>query len=156
MVDLPGVGYAEVSREQRSGWIRLLDSYVKGRETLRAVFHLVDSRHGLLEADEQCLGLLDSLPEHVNYIIILTKADKQRAGGAVRRDIVNRIVREVERRGSKKVPIILSSSESRQGGAAIWSNILDCVAGESAELLYDNKGDIFANSLLENSDSEDI
>ena len=47
-------------------------------QNLRAVFHLVDSRHGLLSADEECLELLRTLPSNVEYVLVLTKVDKLR------------------------------------------------------------------------------
>jgi len=81
LVDLPGVGYAEVSRDLKNSWLALLNEYVTGRNNLRALFHLVDSRHGLLDADCDCLDLLPTLPAHVQYCIVLTKADKRGGGG---------------------------------------------------------------------------
>ena len=45
-VDLPGVGYAQASRNLRSNWTNLLRSFSHERPTLRILFHLIDSRHG--------------------------------------------------------------------------------------------------------------
>jgi GTP-binding protein len=70
LVDLPGVGYAQASRDLRTSWTDLLKNYVMNRNTLKVLFHLVDSRHGLLEADEECLSLLETLPNSITYIII--------------------------------------------------------------------------------------
>jgi ribosome biogenesis GTP-binding protein YsxC/EngB len=58
LVDLPGVGYAEVRKELRASWLVLLKDYVMNRDTLKIVFHLIDSRHGILDTDEDCLSLL--------------------------------------------------------------------------------------------------
>jgi GTP-binding protein len=80
LVDLPGVGYAEVRKELRASWLVLLKDYVMQRDTLRIVFHLIDSRHGILDTDEDCLSLLAVLPEHVQYVIVLTKVDKHNTG----------------------------------------------------------------------------
>jgi GTP-binding protein len=74
MVDMPGYGYAQVSKSQRDEWTQLIFDYLRGRPTLRCVFILVDSRHGLKDTDETLMSMLDEAA--VNYRIILTKADK--------------------------------------------------------------------------------
>jgi GTP-binding protein EngB required for normal cell division len=71
---------------------------VKTRQTLKVVFHLVDARHGLLQADEECLNILTELPDRVAYVIVLTKVDK--LGGGVNRDFINKIDREIKSRRS--------------------------------------------------------
>jgi hypothetical protein len=73
---MPGVGYADRPKELFSSWGVTLRNYSATRRSLRALFHLVDSRHGLLEADSQCLDLLATLPKYVKYFIVLTKIDK--------------------------------------------------------------------------------
>lgn len=129
LVDLPGVGYAEVSRDLKASWLALLRQYATLRPNLRILFHLIDSRHGMLDADSDCLDLLPALPDYVQYCIVLTKADKR--GGGMRPDVFQRIQREVLLRthGSERVvPILLSSSETREGGVEIWSTLLDAVS----------------------------
>lgn len=74
MVDMPGYGYAKVSRSEKNEWTRLIKAYMKGRQTLRCVFVLVDARHGLKDSDKEIMSLLDEAA--VSYRIILTKADK--------------------------------------------------------------------------------
>lgn len=101
LVDLPGVGYAEVRKELRASWLVLLRDYVVNRSTLRIVFHLIDSRHGILDTDEDCLSLLAVLPPHVQYVIVLTKVDKHNTG--VRRDILERIADVVKLRTDRQV-----------------------------------------------------
>ena len=101
LVDLPGVGYAEVRKELRASWLVLLRDYVINRDTLRIVFHLIDSRHGILDTDEDCLSLLEVLPPHVQYVIVLTKVDKHNTG--VRRDVLERIANVVKLRTDRQV-----------------------------------------------------
>ncbi len=74
LVDMPGYGFAKVSKEQRDAWDALIFDYLRGRVTLRSVLVLVDARHGLKEGDLHLMGLLDKAA--VNYRIVLTKADK--------------------------------------------------------------------------------
>lgn len=74
LVDLPGFGYAKVSREQQAKWIQLTKRYLRGRANLRRVFLLVDSRRGLMDTDLETMAMLNTAA--VTYQIVLTKADK--------------------------------------------------------------------------------
>lgn len=74
LVDMPGYGYAKVSKDVRENWDYLIFEYLRGRPNLRTVLILIDSRHGLKETDVHLMGLLDKAA--VNYRIVLTKADK--------------------------------------------------------------------------------
>ncbi|MEO0982517.1 MAG: ribosome biogenesis GTP-binding protein YihA/YsxC [Pseudomonadota bacterium] len=77
LVDLPGYGYAKVSRTQSEAWTRLMKAYLRGRPTLRRVFLLIDARRGVMTADEEIMGMLDA--SAVVYQAVLTKADKLKA-----------------------------------------------------------------------------
>lgn len=74
LVDMPGYGYAKVSKTQRDEWNDLIRSFLRGRPTLRCVFMLIDARHGLKESDTEIMKMLDETA--VSYRIIMTKADK--------------------------------------------------------------------------------
>ena len=74
MVDMPGYGYAKVSKEKVAAWTQLIFSYLRGRPTLRCVFILVDARHGLKDSDYKLMKTLDETA--VSYRIVLTKTDK--------------------------------------------------------------------------------
>lgn len=74
LVDMPGYGYAKVSKQMKKQWTKLIRTYLAGRQTLRCVFVLVDTRHGLKESDEELMDMLDEAA--VPYRIVLTKADK--------------------------------------------------------------------------------
>jgi GTP-binding protein len=78
LVDLPGFGYAKVSKTQAAAWVKLTKSYLRGRPTLRRVFLLVDSRRGLMPADTEVMDMLDG--SAVTYQIVLTKVDKLKKG----------------------------------------------------------------------------
>jgi GTP-binding protein len=128
LVDVPGVGYAIKSRQLRDDWTNFLRNYVQNRSTLRVLFHLVDSRHGLLEADVECLSLLKTLPAHVQYVIVLTKMDKQRGAekaAEARGELLDSIYLEVARRTDRVVPILFTSSTTRSGGSSLMSTLLD-------------------------------
>lgn len=74
LVDLPGYGYAKLSKEDKKTWQSMLESYLKGSEQLRLVFLLIDVRRGFLKYDYQMMEWLDYHEQP--YIIILTKSDK--------------------------------------------------------------------------------
>jgi GTP-binding protein len=74
LVDLPGHGYAEVSKAQRKQFSAVTETYMRGRSTLRRVLLLVDSRHGYKESDEGLMELMDSCG--LSYQLVMTKADK--------------------------------------------------------------------------------
>jgi GTP-binding protein len=74
IVDMPGYGYAAVSKAKIKIWSRLIQDYLKGRVPLKRVFLLVDSRHGLKTTDKAVMEELDKAA--VSYQIVLTKADK--------------------------------------------------------------------------------
>ncbi len=74
LVDLPGYGYARVSRKEADAWNALTRDFLHGRSVLRRVCLLVDARHGLKPADLEVMDRLDEAA--VIYQIVLTKADK--------------------------------------------------------------------------------
>ena len=82
LVDLPGYGYAKVSKTLVADWTRLLKDFLRGRVLLRRACLLVDARHGLMDSDREMMTLLDGAA--VSYQIILTKADKCAADALAR------------------------------------------------------------------------
>jgi GTP-binding protein len=74
LVDLPGYGYAKVSRSLVNEWEQLMRQYLRGRPNLRRVFVLVDARHGLKDSDKELMAMLDDTA--VSYQVVLTKSDK--------------------------------------------------------------------------------
>jgi GTP-binding protein len=76
LVDLPGYGYARVSKEARSTWRPLIEGYLKSSEPLRGVVQLIDARHEPSPEDRQMLDFLAELG--VPTVVALTKTDKLR------------------------------------------------------------------------------
>jgi GTP-binding protein len=72
--DLPGYGYAKVSKAERKSWGPLMEKYLEGREHLRGVVVIVDARRGALPDDEQLVEYLHAI--HVAPIVVATKIDK--------------------------------------------------------------------------------
>lgn len=80
LVDLPGYGYAKVSRSMKQQWQRNISTYLETRQSLGGVIVLMDVRHPLKEVDQQILGWCHAagLLTHV----LLTKSDKLKRGPA--------------------------------------------------------------------------
>jgi GTP-binding protein len=74
MVDLPGYGFAKVSRSTQSGWQKLITSYLLERSTLCCVVVIMDLRHPPKSQDGQLLGWLRN--EGISCLPVYTKADK--------------------------------------------------------------------------------
>ncbi|MCI4677746.1 ribosome biogenesis GTP-binding protein YihA/YsxC [Rhodoblastus acidophilus] len=78
LVDMPGYGYAAVSKEKIAGWTRLMQDFLRGRASLARVFVLVDGRHGLKDLDRDMLKRLDQAA--LSYQLVLTKRDEVKKG----------------------------------------------------------------------------
>jgi len=74
LVDLPGYGYAKVSKNLRSGFSKIIYSYIESRENLINLFVLVDSRHDAQQIDLNFMEWLNA--NGIAFSIIFTKADK--------------------------------------------------------------------------------
>lgn len=74
LVDLPGYGYAYAPVKKVEKWQELLKKYLTGRASLRRVFLLIDSRHGIKAVDETIMNLLDKAA--VTFQVVMTKTDK--------------------------------------------------------------------------------
>ncbi len=73
-VDLPGYGYAKVSKEEKKKWGSMIETYLNTRENLSQVILLVDSRHKPTENDVMMLGYIRACCERA--VVIATKCDK--------------------------------------------------------------------------------
>jgi GTP-binding protein len=114
LVDLPGLGYAKVSRTQRNRWERDIRSYLGSRSTLRLLFHLVDGRHHLMRSDDELIQLYRNFD--VPVVLILTKADK--LSGNERAKAVGSIQDDLLARGLE-LPVIPSSARTGRGRGQI-------------------------------------
>ena len=77
LVDLPGYGYARVSKSSRADWSKMINAYLTKRENLTCVCVLLDSRHAPQAVDLEFMEKLGA--SGVPFIMIFTKTDKQSA-----------------------------------------------------------------------------
>ena len=73
LVDMPGYGFAKVSKEKKGEWDQLIKSYLSGRPNLKRACVLIDARRGVMDSDDAFMRLLDD--SAVSFQIVLTKAD---------------------------------------------------------------------------------
>ena len=111
LVDLPGYGYAKVSKSQRGAWTDLVFAYLQGRPNLRRVMVLIDARHGLKESDHDVMDLLDVAA--VSYQVVLTKGDKLKAGE--REDMMAGVTEGLRRHVAAHPRVMFTSSVKGEG-----------------------------------------
>lgn len=111
MVDMPGYGYAKVSKTTRAQWDTLIRTYLSGRAQLRCVFILIDSRHGLKDSDIDLMKMLDETA--VSYRIIMTKSDKTKS--QEREKHVSKIT-EILKKHAAAYPVIHFTSSHKERG----------------------------------------
>jgi len=117
LVDLPGYGFARVPMNVKKSWGRMVEDYLRTRETLKAVVVILDIRRDPSTGDENLINWLNYY--HIDPIVVLTKADK-----VSRQQAQNRSKRITD--GLKTVsfsePVIFSSLK-RQGVTELWKKI---------------------------------
>lgn len=116
-VDLPGFGFAKVSKAERKGWQPLIESYLAARPTLRAMFLLVDVRRGMEEDDAELARFVRTRrtaesTKPLEVIFVATKIDKLAL--AERKVALMAIAKEAGRKP------IGASAVSGEGRDAIW------------------------------------
>lgn len=116
-VDLPGYGYAKVSKETVAKWGKMIDNYLENSKVLRLVFLLVDIRHTPNKNDIQMYDWC--INYGFNPIIIATKEDK------VKRSQKARLVKEIKQALNvvDGTPVIPFSSLTKEGRDEIWEYI---------------------------------
>ena len=83
LADLPGYGFAKVSRKEAKGFQNLGRAYLRGRPNLKRVYLLIDGRHGLKDVDAEAMDALDL--SAVSYQIVLTARARETAAKIIKR-----------------------------------------------------------------------
>ena len=110
-VDLPGFGYAKVSKSIKHDWEKNLTDYISQREQIKLFIHLIDCRHPHLDIDNSVYEFLLQNAKENQYILqIFTKIDKlnQKEQNALRREFPNAImISSSKKRGINKATKII-------------------------------------------------
>ena len=119
-VDVPGYGYAKVSKSMKETWQDLASAYLRGRPTLVRVCLLIDTRHGVKESDRETMRNLDKAA--VSYQIVLTKADKLKKGEG--EAVQAATLKAVSKRPAAFPVVALTSSEKGLGLPELRAEIM--------------------------------
>lgn len=123
LVDMPGYGYAQAPKEQVDAWTKLVFDYLRGRATLKRVYVLIDSRHGIKKNDEDVLTLLDKAA--VSYQVVLTKTDKIKEAGVPR--LIAETMEKIRKRPAAYPVVLSTSSEKGKGLDELRAAIVETV-----------------------------
>lgn len=127
LVDLPGYGYASISREKKTDWAEVIEAYLKQREQLRLIVLLVDIRHAPSGDDIMMLTWIKNF--QVPYVVVATKYDK-----ITRNALPSRIKDIRETLGlDKEETVIPFSSESKVGKEAMMEVIAAYLKKDDSE-----------------------
>jgi GTP-binding protein len=111
LVDMPGYGYAQASKQVKADWQGLMFDFLRGRPSLRRVLLLMDARVEMKPADRAAMDLLGEAA--VAFQLVVTKADAVKPAALARRV---EEVQEVARKRTAAHPLVLvTSSETGQG-----------------------------------------
>jgi len=116
-VDVPGYGYAKVSKTERAKWGEMIETYITSRKQLRAVVSLVDIRHDPSKEDIQMYEFLKYY--NIPVIVVATKADK------IPRGKWNKHTSAIKKKldFDPEDTFILFSSETKKGKEEAWAAI---------------------------------
>lgn len=117
MVDLPGYGYAKVSKELAAKWMKMIEKYLDTSEALRVIFLLIDIRHEPTKKDIEMYQLL--YKKGFNPLIIATKADKISKGARAKQIALIRKTLKAD----AETPILPFSALNKEGKDEIWEYI---------------------------------
>jgi len=117
-VDLPGYGYAKVSKSSKEQWGKMIETYLNNRPNLLEVLQLVDIRHTPTQQDKQMYDWIKQCG--FNSIVIATKLDKISRGQ--RQQQLNTIRKELQMGDNLLIPV---SSENREGKDILWEAITE-------------------------------
>ncbi|MFC6348271.1 ribosome biogenesis GTP-binding protein YihA/YsxC [Vagococcus carniphilus] len=116
-VDVPGYGYAKVSKTERAKWGQMIETYLTQREQLKAVVSLVDMRHDPTEDDIQMYEFLKYY--QIPVIVVATKSDK------IKRGQWNKHESAIKKKLNfdPADDFIIFSSETKEGKEPAWKAI---------------------------------
>lgn len=121
-VDLPGYGYAKISKQEKARFGELMEGYFQSNRNIKLVVQLVDMRHKPTADD---IGMIDFLNQmDIPYIIVMTKSDKLKVKEYQRR--IEESKKELDIAGDR--PIIPFSATNGQGVDKIKSYIEEALS----------------------------
>lgn len=126
LADLPGYGYAKVSKERQADWRPLIEGYLRHTAQLAGVVQLLDIRRDPSEDDISMLDFLSEL--ELPTVVVLTKIDKLSRAGAEER--ASEIMKALSLSREQTIPFSSTSGEGREELAAAVSSLVDLTHGK--------------------------
>lgn len=123
IVDLPGYGYAKVSKTEKDKFSKMITDYVTKAPNLHFLFLLVDSRHEPQKIDLEFIDMLGR--EGVPFGIVFTKCDKQTPKNTAAN--IENYKRKLLETWEELPPVFATSSEKKSGGDEILGFIGECL-----------------------------
>ena len=123
IVDLPGYGYAKVSKTQVARWTNTMKLFLRGRVPLRRMCLLIDARRGLKDVDREMMDLMDSAA--VVYQLVFTKVDKT-SQNELRRNITV-TTEELNKRPAAFPVLIQTSAQAKTGLKELRASLAELV-----------------------------
>ncbi|MEG3180630.1 ribosome biogenesis GTP-binding protein YihA/YsxC [Sphingomonas sp. LT1P40] len=124
LVDMPGYGFAKAPKDIVKKWRFLINDFLRGRDVLKRVLVLIDSRHGIKDVDREIMEMLDGAA--VSYRIVLTKADKIKLPELA--EVAAATEAEVRKRPAAHPDILTTSSEKGDGIAELRAAVIEAVS----------------------------
>ncbi len=118
--DLPGYGFAKVSKAERARWGTMIEEYLRDREDLLAVVLIVDARHPPPESDREALTFLEAQGRRV--LVAATKIDK--LGKSHREGAAKAVAQGLD---VAREDVVLFSAVEGTGTDALWARLLALV-----------------------------
>jgi GTP-binding protein len=119
LVDLPGYGFAQVSKSLKQSWQDLAVAYLRGRPVLKRICLLIDARHGVKESDRDTMKNLDRAA--VVYQLVLTKVDLLSAAAVA--PAIAAATAEAAKHAAAHPRVLATSSESGAGIAELRAEL---------------------------------
>ncbi len=133
LVDLPGYGYARVSKDKKSGWGKIIESYLVNRPNLMEVFLLVDLRHDPSEDDRLMYEWIRTFG--YKGVVIATKADKIKNSQL---QVRKKALRDKLGMSEDDV-VIVTSADSRKGKYDLWDFINALLEQKGFEVRFERQ-----------------
>jgi GTP-binding protein len=119
LVDLPGYGFAKVSKKEREKWELMINSYLSQRPNLLYTFVLIDSRLPAQQIDLDFMAKLGK--KQIPFVMLFTKIDKL-SSSALNKHLAA-YKKEMLKEWEALPPVITTSSESKFGKEDVWNLI---------------------------------
>lgn len=122
LCDLPGYGFAKVSKDERAAWQEMIDRYLTERKQLKVVVSIVDAEVGATPDDVQMIEFLEQAPPRI--LVVATKLDC--LGKAQRKPALAALAAQL---GLPPSAVLGFSATEKLGVNEVWQGVLEGVGG---------------------------